>query len=62
MGKISVEDWATMSREGKVCGILGCEDKPDMQCPYCQNWYCVEHKNIHFHTKEFVDKHSHIKS
>lgn len=48
--------WAARSRKGEICGILGCENKLDTQCPYCKNWYCAEHKNGHFHSKEFVDK------
>lgn len=50
-----VEVWAAKSRKAEVCGIFGCLNRPVIQCPRCQNWYCQEHKNIHFHRK---DKHS----
>ena len=51
----TLEEWFKESQQGKKCGIFGCFYKPVIQCPRCQNWYCQEHKDIHFHTK---DKHS----
>ena len=45
----TIDDWRERSEKGEVCGILGCQNKPTIQCPRCLNWYCGEHKVIHFH-------------
>jgi len=49
MGKITWQEWKEKSEQGEVCGILGCYQKPVIQCPKCLNWYCDGHKDIHFH-------------
>lgn len=51
-----IELWAAKSRRGEVCGILGCSNEVVIKCPYCENWYCKEHKDSHFHTRDFIDK------
>ena len=49
-----IELWAANSRKGEVCGIIGCHNKPVTKCERCLNWYCEEHKDIHWHsTKKF---------
>ncbi len=45
------EDWANRSKDGLVCGIMGCDGNPTSKCPICNNHYCFEHVKIHFHTK-----------
>lgn len=43
---ISLEEWKKKSEEGEVCGILGCPNKPAVECKHCRNWYCEEHKFV----------------
>lgn len=40
----TLADWRSKSRAGKFCGILGCFNKPEVQCKHCGNYYCSEHK------------------
>ena len=44
------EEWANRSKDGLVCGILGCDSNPKSKCPICNNHYCFEHVKIHFHS------------
>ena len=39
-----INDWAEASRQGKVCGILGCRVVPHIKCPHCGNYYCKVHQ------------------
>ena len=41
--KLTVDQWAEKSRQGQICGILGCTDKPIVKCPHCGNHYCQDH-------------------
>jgi len=45
----ALSEWKQRSEAGEICGILGCYQNPVIQCPKCLNWYCDEHKDIHFH-------------
>lgn len=38
-----VEVWAAKSRNGEVCGVFGCQNKPEVKCDHCSNMYCEEH-------------------
>ena len=46
----SATKWANLSAQGLVCGILGCSDEPNIQCPICSCYYCKLHKSWHFHS------------
>lgn len=46
---IQIEEWKKRSENGDGCGMLGCEDKPEVYCNRCGNWYCKEHSLVHFH-------------
>lgn len=46
---MQIGEWKKMSECGEVCGILGCENMPIVSCHYCGNWYCDEHRFVHFH-------------
>lgn len=41
-----VELWAARSRQGEVCGILGCPNDPAVRCEHCSNMYCEEHRFV----------------
>jgi len=43
------EYWQNLSKDGKVCGIMGCGETPKNQCPICKEFYCMEHVGIHYH-------------
>lgn len=43
------KEWKQESQEGRLCGILGCSNKPTVLCSHCGNHYCEEHSKIHFH-------------
>ena len=56
--KITSEEWKKKSENGDVCGILGCDDKPIVQCTLWKNWYCEGHKfmlNLPGHQIEWID-------
>jgi hypothetical protein len=44
MEEVNWKDWKRMSEQGEVCGILGCNEQPTIQCQHCRNWYCETHK------------------
>ena len=46
------EYWRNRSQNGEVCGIIGCGQQPKNKCPICNNFYCLEHIKVHFHTSE----------
>ena len=46
---IGISKWQSLSKDGKVCGMFGCEDAPTNQCPICNSYYCYDHIKIHFH-------------
>ena len=48
----AINDWKRRSELGEVCGIYGCEQKPNLNCPRCGNYYCDEHVIIHFHERK----------
>ncbi len=41
-----VEAWAARSRNGEVCGILGCQYEPVVKCDHCGNMYCTLHAGV----------------
>jgi hypothetical protein len=41
--KLTVGQWARKSRQGQVCGILGCRGLPIVKCDHCGNHYCQDH-------------------
>lgn len=43
---MDVEMWAARSRQGEVCGIFGCQEKPVVKCDHCSNMYCNLHAGI----------------
>jgi len=47
--KLSGEEYIEASKKGLLCGIVGCLNKPEWQCPRCGHYYCGQHKNIHLH-------------
>lgn len=46
---VQIVEWKKRSERREICGIFGCENEPKVYCPNCGNWYCEEHKFIHFH-------------
>ena len=46
---IDPREWEKRSMSGEICGILGCDNPPTIQCPHCRTHYCNEHKNVHKH-------------
>lgn len=46
------EEWANRSKDGLVCGMLNCPEKPTSKCPICFNHYCFEHLKYHFHVND----------
>lgn len=42
--------WSNLSKQGLLCGILGCSDKPNKKCNMCPSHYCSEHFPWHFHS------------
>ena len=47
-----VMKWGEESKKGLVCGIFGCIEPVDIRCKICNGGYCLEHKNIHFHSRK----------
>ena len=47
-----MEDWSTLSQQGLLCGILGCNVICDEQCQICNAYYCSPHIKIHFHSDD----------
>jgi hypothetical protein len=41
--------WEERSINGELCGIIGCDESPSIQCSQCQTHYCNNHKNVHKH-------------
>jgi hypothetical protein len=41
---VTVQSWRLMSGRKELCGIFGCQNKPETKCPHCGNHYCEEHK------------------
>ena len=46
---IDPREWEKRSESGELCGMLGCNNPPTIQCPQCKTHYCDEHKVIHRH-------------
>lgn len=44
-----LDNWIDRSKKGEVCGVLGCEFKPETKCQICKNYYCAEDSKNHFH-------------
>ena len=42
----TIAEWREASRQGNVCGILGCTDKPVTKCSHCGNHYCRKHEIV----------------
>lgn len=42
--------WSNLSKQGLVCGILGCSGEPNKKCDICTCSYCSEHISWHFHS------------
>lgn len=42
----TMQDWRALSRDKKLCGILGCLKVPTVQCAHCGNYYCNEHSYV----------------
>jgi len=42
--------WSNLSKQGLVCGILGCSEEPNKKCSMCTSSYCSEHIPWHFHS------------
>jgi len=42
--------WSKLSKQGLVCGILGCSEDPNCKCTICPSHYCSEHISWHFHS------------
>lgn len=42
--------WSNLSKQGLVCGILGCSEEPNKKCNICTCSYCSEHISWHFHS------------
>lgn len=59
----SFDEWRQLSKEGKVCGILGCFNDISEKfriCPHCLLYYCEEHHFViytHPHHYEEGDSH-----
>jgi hypothetical protein len=51
---MQITKWKERSELGECCGILGCGDKPIVQCPECNNWYCKKHSQIHLHAEKLA--------
>jgi len=49
---IDPREWEKRSINGEICGILGCDSPPTIQCTQCKTHYCDEHRNIHKHKLE----------
>ena len=48
-GEITENEWISKSRNGDLCGVLGCMHPPTSQCPKCMNHYCSGHLDLHVH-------------
>lgn len=46
---ISAQEWREMAKEGELCSVFGCLEKPTGICPQCKTYYCYEHIKTHFH-------------
>jgi len=46
---IDPREWEERSINGELCGIIGCNMPPSIQCPKCKAHYCNDHKDIHKH-------------
>lgn len=42
-----VEKWSQLSRQGLICGIMGCTAEPTEVCKTCGCSYCLEHRQWH---------------
>ena len=49
---IDPREWEKRSESGELCGMLGCNNPPTIQCAQCKTHYCDEHKVIHKHQLE----------
>lgn len=39
----TMQDCIKLSKQGKICGILGCPKEPIERCPHCDLMYCEDH-------------------
>ena len=49
---IDPREWEKRSESGELCGMLGCNNPPTIQCAQCKTHYCV------MSIKLFTDIHS----
>jgi len=45
-----VSQWSKLSKQGLICGIMGCSADPKNECSICCSHYCPEHIPWHFHS------------
>lgn len=45
-----IEKWSKLSKQGLVCGIMGCSSEPKETCKICGSYYCTPHIKWHFHS------------
>ncbi len=45
--RFDLEKWKERSRDGEVCGIVGCPYPPVWDCWCCKGSYCSEHEVLH---------------
>ena len=48
----ALQEWRSRSKAGEVCGMYRCDQKPNLSCPKCGNYYCDEHIVLHSHRSE----------
>lgn len=42
-----VSKWSQLSKQGLICGIMGCTSDPTERCKTCGSHYCPEHRQWH---------------
>lgn len=45
----TLDEYLKLSKQGKICGIVGCRANPVEKCEICGAHYCKEHSDYHFH-------------
>ncbi len=56
MPTLTLNQYRNLSKAGKLCGIVGCENKPTNCCPRCYLFYCDRDFKIHFHVASGHDQ------
>ncbi|MGH9983807.1 MAG: hypothetical protein ACRD8W_07620 [Nitrososphaeraceae archaeon] len=46
---ITGPEWEERSKRGKLCGVFGCEQQPEVGCQKCEHYFCKPHFDDHPH-------------